>query len=414
MPLLEYRYRPIHAACEKLFGLLAPMLPAVQGGPLSKPPPRVLVLKFGGMGEAVLARSLIEQLRRRNPSVTFDFLVEERTAETMTCGGGRSPLVYRSGADGVKRALELLREIRRRRYGAVMDFEQRSLLTASFMRLTSIPVRVGFVSPEPDPRRRLFTHSVELAEGEPMWNAFTRLGRVLDPQLPEQLMTVPLPYSAETDLWMEKWWSANVGSDPERRTVAIHLGVGPSAQYRRWPVDRFVELAERLRSGRKDLTVILTGDSGEQHLIADFAQRFRGKSIDASNLGGLERTAALLRRCGLLISCDTGIMHLGAAMGIPTVGLFGPNTPACWAPVGPRATYVYATRLSCSPCINSYRRLIPQTCTAPTYGACMSDIGVHEVLRAAQAVVRDDWLGPAESVATIEQQSHFKVTQVRG
>jgi len=340
------------------------------------------------MGEAVLARSLMERLCARNPDMEFDYLVEKRTAEMMTSGSRGRISIYSPRADGLSAALTMLRGIRSRHYDAVLDFEQHSLLTAAFARATSIPVRVGFIPSEPSQRGQMFTHAIQLRESESMWSAFVRLGRVLDQELPEQLMTFPLPCSSESDTWLREWWDNRVGADTRGPVLVMHLGVGPSAQYRRWPTGRFVELANAFAGMRTDVTIILTGTKSEQPLIDDFRKDYPGRCINASDLGGLERTAVLLRRCDLLISGDTGIMHLGAAMGTPTVGLFGPNTPVCWAPVGPRATYVYSTCRSCSPCINSYRRHIPEECTAAQQGACMLDIAVDDVLRAASKVVQ--------------------------
>ena len=393
MRLFKYRYRPVHAICENLMRLAAPLLPGGKGKALGEPPQRVLILKFGGMGEAVLARSLVGRLRERNPGMAFDFLVEKRTAEMMTCGSQGRAFMYSSRADGMGKALATLREIRSRRYDAVVDFEQHSLLTAAFARATSIPVRVGFIPSESSPRGRMFTHPIQLRENESMWNAFVQLGRVLDPGLSDPLMTVPLPCSSETDTWFHSWWHKQIGADRGGHVVAMHLGVGPSAQYRLWPTERFADLAAALVEIRNDVTIVLTGSKSEQQFIVDFRKRFSGSIIDASDLGGLERTAILLQRCDLLISSDTGIMHLAAAMETPTVGLFGPNTPVCWGPVGPRATYVYPAFQLCSPCINSYRRHIPEKCTAVQEGACMLDITVDNVLDAARRVVRNSWLG---------------------
>jgi len=237
----------------------------------------------------------------------------------------------------------------------------------------------------------MFTNPVELSESRSMWKGFIGIGRALDPSLSDDLMTVPLPYTSETDASLSEWVRNHVGAEYRGRLVAMHIGVGPSAQYRRWPMDRFVQLATCLSQNDEPITILLTGGNGEQHLIAEFQRRFIGRSIDASSVGRLDRVAALLQRCDLLISCDTGIMHLGAAMGTPTVGLFGPNTPTCWAPVGPRATFVFQSRQRCSPCINSYLHIIPQTCTAAVEGACMRDIEVDDVLQAATAVIHEPW-----------------------
>jgi len=393
MQLFKYRYRPVHAISEKLVGLAAALLPSVAGRPLSETPRKILVLKFGGMGEAVLARSLVDRLRERSPNISFDFLVEKRTVEMMTCGNQGRVSIYSPGADGMGKALALLAEIRSRKYDAILDFEQHSLLTAAFARATSIPIRVGFVPPSFGPRGRMFTHPIELREKESMWSAFIRIGQVMDPGLPEKLMTVPLPCSSASDGWLDEWWKSNVHPGAKGPVVAMHLGVGPSAQYRRWPTERFVKLARAVDEIQNDVTFVLTGAKSEQSLIGEFRKQYPGRTIDASDIGGLERTAVLLRRCDLLISGDTGIMHLAAAMGTPTVGLFGPNTPVCWAPVGPRATYVYPTRQPCSPCINSYRRQIPETCTSTLQSACMLDITVEDVLKAARTVVYESWRG---------------------
>ena len=387
-----YRYRAIHRIFEKLLALSAPLLPGVNSRPLRELPRRILVLKFGGMGEAVLARSLVERLQERHPSAIFDFLVEKRTVEMMTIGRSGDVFMYSPGTDGIIKALSILKKIRRRRYDAILDFEQHSLLTAAFTRATAIPVRVGFLPSKPNARGQMFTHSIQLQEGELMWNAFVRLGRVLDPDLPVPLMTVPLPVSTESERWFKEWWNANVGIGQRCPVVAMHLGVGPSAQYRRWPVERFADLATVLNSIQPEIIVVLTGAKGERSLFDDFSKRFTGKTIDAADLGGLDRTATLLRHCDLLISGDTGIMHLAAAMGTPTVGLFGPNTPACWAPVGPHAASVYRTDQPCSPCINSYRRLIPGRCIATQDSACMWDISIDNVLNTARSVIQGAWL----------------------
>jgi ADP-heptose:LPS heptosyltransferase len=348
------------------------------------------------MGEAVLARSLVERLQERNPDMSFDFLVERRTVEMMTAGRAGTVSLYTPGEDGIFRALKLLKEIRGRRYDAILDFEQHSLLTAAFARATFIPIRVGFAPPVAGPREGMFTHLVALRETESMWAAFVRIGQVLDPALPSELMTTPLPISPAVHDWCDSWWKLNVGAQAASPVVALHLGVGPSAQYRRWPTERFVDLANELSKFSKDLTIILTGARGEQSLIADFKRQFSGRSIEASDMEGLEHTAALLERCDLLISGDTGIMHLSAAMGTPTVGLFGPNTPVCWSPVGPRATSVFTTEEPCSPCINSYRRHIPESCIANERNACMSDILIPDVLDAGRLVIRGDWLNRDE------------------
>lgn len=77
-------------------------------------------------------------------------------------------------------------------------------------------------------------------------------------------------------------------------------------------------------------------------------------------------------------------------MGTPTVGLFGPNSPAHWAPLGRRVTYVCDTSLRCSPCINNYRNLLPLACTNSIVGQCMQDIAVESVESAIERVLGEE------------------------
>ena len=172
--------------------------------------------------------------------------------------------------------------------------------------------------------------------------------------------------------------------------VAMHLGCGPGMDFRRWPLHRFLALGERLNSRWRRPAFILTGTALERELIREFRQKFRGTSIDASNLGSIEKTALVLKRCRLLVSNDTGVMHIGAAIGTPTVGLFGPNSAVHWAPLGKRATYVRETKLRCSPCVNNYLDVTPAACTNSIIGQCMSDISVESVELAINRLMAAD------------------------
>jgi ADP-heptose:LPS heptosyltransferase len=390
----SYRYRPFHALLDKLMALQPSAKATKPTRPLLSTPRKILVLKFGGMGEAVLASSLLTSLKERNQFLQIDFLVEGRTSGVMNAAGAGKVYSYLPHKDDLWKAFNILRQVRHARYDAIVDFEQESLLTAAFVRLSGIPVRLGFSPSAPSPRSRLFTHLVQLREDKSMWQLFLQLVRILDPGIPESQQTVPLHYSDHAEAWVKQWRSANGISESGNPLIAMHLGVGPSAQYRRWPMERFLELANILAERLPDMSLILTGSSAEQSLTQSFRSRFRGRSVDASDLGELQHTLALLRHCDLMISGDTGMMHLSAAMGTPTVGLFGPNSSGCWGPVGPRATYVYNTQLACSPCINSYKRQIPEKCTHPQESACMSDISAEDVLQAAVRVMDPSHIGP--------------------
>ncbi|HET8523302.1 MAG TPA: glycosyltransferase family 9 protein, partial [Thermomicrobiales bacterium] len=120
------------------------------------------------------------------------------------------------------------------------------------------------------------------------------------------------------------------GTAPSRSLIGLHPGAKDSG--RRWPVARFSELAAGL-SHVLDCRFVLTGTASEEAMLTELTSR-----IDAPvlNLGGqtdLGTLAAVIARLDLLVTNDTGASHVAAAVGTPSVILFGPTSPARWAPL---------------------------------------------------------------------------------
>jgi ADP-heptose:LPS heptosyltransferase len=378
------------AACDRVLRRIAAKKMLARPALSSTPPTRLLVVKVHGMGDSVLVRSILEQLKSRHPEMDIGVLAGSGTAEILTQDSSFRVHMYRQKDLDLGSALSTLFDIRRCHYQAILNFEQGSLAGTAFLAATGIPIQIGFVACGQEIKARFLTHTLQFDENRLMWQSFVRLARLLDPGLGETITGWPIRCSEATERWLQEWWAERNGS--HKKAIAFHLGCARGMDFRRWPLERFVELAQKLRSTLGTVSFVLTGTEAEKELIRRFMCEYSGHCIDASDLGAIERTIAVLGRCGLLISNDTGIMHLGAAMGVPTVGLFGPNTPRHWAPVGPRATYVYDTVVSCSPCINNYINRTPVACTNPIKSHCMYDISVASVLAAAKRVVVSGWM----------------------
>jgi ADP-heptose:LPS heptosyltransferase len=354
--------------------------------PAKQSPRRLLIVKVHGMGDSVLIRALIELLQRTHSEVEIGVMVGSATRELMTAG-----LRVRSHGYDQKRVtpraiVSTWRDIRRSRYEAIANFEQGSIAGTAFLSSVGIGTHVGFVRTNGDPKWRLLSYPVAFRESDSMWKSFLRLAKVLYTDLPEGPPSIQFHGSPESRSWAAEWWHSHVGGD-DRIAVAMHVGCGPGMDFKRWPLSRFLALADRINSRWRDPAVILTGTALEQDLIREFREGFRGTAIDASNLGSIEKTALILKRCHLLVSNDTGVMHLGAAMGTPTVGLFGATSEVQWAPLGKHATCVRDTSLRCSPCVNNYLNLMPLACTNSIVGQCMTDIAAESVEAAIERVL---------------------------
>jgi heptosyltransferase-2 len=354
----------------------------------------VLVVKVFGMGDSILVRSLIEHLAARNPEMEMGVLVGHATRETMTIGANFGVHEYTQRTLTLRTAFNLLREIRRRRYDAILNLEQASTAGSAFLAATGVRFRVGFLPRGDSPKALFLTHAERFQQQRSMWQSLVRIAQMIDPGLSDAIKPIPLKCGSLSEEWAHEWVRSHVARD---RIVALHLG-SQDLEFRRWPLDRFVQFAERIRGLAAETSIVLTGTAPERPLIRQFMDKYSGHAVNACHSGSLEKTAALLKRCDLLVSNDTGIMHLGAAMGVATVGLFGPNSPSCWAPIGPRATYVYHTKVVCSPCLDLYTNRWPLECANPEKSRCMLDITVDSVLTAARRVIVGGWLGQPDII----------------
>jgi ADP-heptose:LPS heptosyltransferase len=170
------------------------------------------------------------------------------------------------------------------------------------------------------------------------------------------------------------------------RLPLIGLHVSGGRLSKQWHLDRFGIVARTL-ADRHQATIVLTGDSTDRQLVDDVRQRLPGvPTIDACGTLGIVDLAALLARLDVLVTGDTGPMHLAAVVGTPVVALFGPSNPARYGPLGPRHR-VLRVDLPCSPC--GQVRLPPERCRGHVPD-CMDGIQVDMVVAVADEVLAEN------------------------
>jgi ADP-heptose:LPS heptosyltransferase len=376
------------AMCERaLLRVLRRRSRAENAPPLSTVPRRILAVKVHGLGDSVMVRSLLEHFHYRHPDVDIGVLAGPANRDVLTAGSNYQLHQYDQRTLSAGTILRTLADIRKRRYEAAIDFEQGSLAGAAFIRATGIRVRAGFLPLSSSAKAALLTHPIRFREEDSMWASFIRLMRIVDQGFPKGISTMPLPVDGHTRRSTREWMRSKA-LGPVGSAVVFHLGSG-QRYYKRWPVERFVALAKRLRLQSPNLLIVLTGQPFERSLIEDFVSGYAGRVVDATGLGSIVKVAALLAECDLLVANDTGIMHLGAAMGAPTVGIFGPVSPQRWAPVGPHAIAVSASGVACSPCVETYLLRDPADCADPDRMRCLREVSVDMVLEAITRVTSE-------------------------
>lgn len=117
----------------------------------------------------------------------------------------------------------------------------------------------------------------------------------------------------------------------EKSLIAIHPGSG--SEKKNWPLKRFIALASTLLQPRGQRKLLLVGGEADEERVTQLARALPNDGVEMARNLPLPELARVLQKCGLFIGHDSGVSHLAAAVGTPSLLLFGPTDPAIWAPV---------------------------------------------------------------------------------
>ncbi|MDD2581519.1 MAG: glycosyltransferase family 9 protein [Desulfuromonadaceae bacterium] len=319
-------------------------------------PRNIFLIRPGGIGDAVLLASLITSIKSKYPNVCITTLAEKRNAAVFSLIPGVDK-VFR-----YDRPNELIQALLDK-YDVVVDTEQSHRLSAVVARLVRSPIKIGFDTNE---RRRMFTHAIGYDQNTYEADNFLSLLKPLGVglQRDEGTATLELPPQAVS--------KADELLEPFASESFIALFPGASKVEKRWGADRFRLVAEKLSAfGIKIVVVGGKEDCQMGEVIAG-----GGLGLNLAGMTSLSETAAVIQKSSLLLSGDSGVLHIAIGLGVPTVSLFGPGRVKKWAPQGDRHS-VINKELPCSPCTT-----FGTTPPCPNDIRCMSDITVDEVVNA--------------------------------
>lgn len=155
---------------------------------------------------------------------------------------------------------------------------------------------------------------------------------------------------------------------------AVALLPGARWENKRWPAASFRELVAQLRKVRSDLRFVILGGKSDGVLAAEITPVAPDAVVDLTGRTSLVETIEVLRRCGVVVTNDTGPMHIAAALRRPVVALFGPTNPARTGPYGQIERALQRRDLACVPCMKA-------SCANDQPLACLLGIQPHAVAR---------------------------------
>lgn len=325
----------------------------------------ILIIRPGGIGDAALLIPVINCLQKAFPSSSIHILAEKRNSAVFLLTAMNVKILR---YDKIKELFFAMRGS----YDIIIDTEQWHRLSAVVARLTRAPMLIGYATND---RRKLFTHSVSYShddyEKESFYHLLTpiREGNAWDHSAPFFIIQPDLKEKAKSLFSVF----------PHGHVVAIFPG--SSISERKWGTERFHQTAKKMSS--QGCCIVVVGGKEDDRSGAEIIHGLP----NALNLCGklsLPETAAVLQRSSLLITGDSGIMHIGYGLGIKVLALFGPGREKKWAPRGKNCA-VINKHLPCSPCTT-----FGYTPKCRIDAACMKQITVEEVFQEALTLLNKD------------------------
>ncbi|ACM20470.1 ADP-heptose--lipopolysaccharide heptosyltransferase [Geotalea daltonii FRC-32] len=327
----------------------------------------ILIIKPGAVGDLLQLTPVMRTLKIRFPDSRITLLVGSMATAAMFNHSNNVDNIVVFDRKGAHRSwpafLNLCRQIHAGRFDLIVNF-QRSNVKAWLIAMAAFPCRILVY---------------KKARGRTVHAVVNHLETIvpLGIDLANADLHLDMPITSEE---MEKAEKLLIPAGFRHKPL-IALNPGASNRIKCWSTKKFAELGDRLIDELK-VDIIVVGAPDERDLAEGIIAAMRNKPLDLLGKTNLRELGALLAASNLLVSGDTGPMHMATAVGTPVVALFGAIEPLRTGPVGNGHTVIRHGEIDCVPC-NGKR------CKNPHYLECMEKITVEEVFDAVASMLAE-------------------------
>lgn len=330
----------------------------------------VLVIKLWAVGESILTLPMIDAIKKEYPAAKITILARNRN-KTVYEG---QPAVDEIILLEPRNIFKIISSFKK--FDFAIDCEPYlniSALTGRWLAKQQIGFSHGI-------RARLYNQKIQYNDQQHVVKTYLDLAGLLGIRKKYDKL-LELKYDEQDNNSVQILLKENKISKKDF-VVGICASVAESGKDRMWPNEYYAEVINELTK-KYNAKIILTGGKNdyEQNEAIKKLCNDQSKTINFAGKTTLKQLFALVKNCKLFISNDTGPMHVAAAQGVRTIGLFGPNLPTRFAPYGKNISlYV---KQECSPCINVHQGKFPE-CTNPIKGKCLKELAPKMVLEAVK------------------------------
>lgn len=333
----------------------------------------ILVCQTGGwIGDMVLLTPALRALKQAYPESHLELLLRPRVADLMETHPYVDACIIDDKTRGCYRSIvRSVWQIRDRAFDVAVVLHPTSLRNALLPFLARVPIRVGT---SVSGRGMLLTTSFKDDTTVHEVRRYLRVLQLLDVDAVSDVLEF---WHTDADRQFVERLLDSEGVSPQDRLIAVNLGT--TWKTKQWDVANFAEVIRQVGYLAPETRIVLTGSPAEEPFTEGVSA-----SLPIVNLVGktsILQLGALLERCEVCLTCDSGPMHIAAAVGTPTVALFGPTDPVRHRPYS-SGHEVIEKSVSCRPC---YKRTCQRT-DVPYL--CMKEISIGEVVNALEIKLR--------------------------
>jgi heptosyltransferase II len=336
-------------------------------------PRNIIVRMPNWIGDLVMATPILSDLRKAYPEAHITAMCRSPICELLKEDPEINELFCFSKASGFGRRIERRNIIEKLRKG---DYDLGILLTHSFSSawwfwLGKVQIRLGY---ECNGRKPLLTHSLPFPKNIQNQHLVVTYKMLLEPLGIPISDTPPRLYLSSREL-KDARTLLRQHRIPEG---ALIVGINPGATYgsaKCWLPERFREVTERLLRD-KDVYIVYFGDQATVSLVKEICAGLPPRVINLAGMTSLRELSSLMSHCDVILTNDSGPMHIADAIGIPIVALFGSTSEIITGPY--RSGTLIHKHVECSPC---YQR------TCPIDFRCMKRIEADEVYEAINKIL---------------------------
>jgi lipopolysaccharide heptosyltransferase II len=317
-------------------------------------PGKILLIKSGALGDILMTTPLLRTLKKTYPKTEITYIIGEKFAEVLRGNRNVDEIItfdtkklFKSNFITKFRYFrKLALSLQERKFDMCFILDK-SYLANLFAYWCNIPVRIGF-----DRNGEGFpnTHNIKYSDVEHEIYYYLDLLKPLD--LADYGTKIDIPVRKNHDKFADNFLKGN-----KIRKRDVLIGIAPAATKdpkkssspRVWPAENYADLAEKLVEVY-NAKIIFFGGENDINSIANVQARLGIKTYNSAGLTKIKEAAALIKRCKVFVTHDSGLMHVASAVGVPVISIFGPTDPRRKAPLNKGSIYLWKGRIKCEKC----------------------------------------------------------------